>query len=198
MEQNHCKCGWGKEGTHVVCIKHQCKSERCGKRDFLPGSKAFLFVLKICVQTPGLELLVALIFLCWGCTECFTRGIQFSKMKSWCHCSSLPHCTGSEQPCSPFGALLWFSFPHLWLVRDLLGLRACTNVQPCPCFEELVSWAGSTEKDGNQYLSMGKASKRPASSLPPPRVIWGDLGCFLCACAFVRPATIFWNFLSKL
>lgn len=48
----------------MVCIKHRCKSERCGKRDFLPGSKAFVFVLKICVQAPGLELLVARIFLC--------------------------------------------------------------------------------------------------------------------------------------
>lgn len=48
----------------MVCIKHRCKSERCGKRDFLPGSKAFVFVLKICVQTPGPELLVARIFFC--------------------------------------------------------------------------------------------------------------------------------------
>lgn len=46
----------------MVCIKHPCKSERCGKRDFLPGSKAFVFALQICVQTPGLELLVAGIF----------------------------------------------------------------------------------------------------------------------------------------
>lgn len=89
----------------MVCIKHQCKSERCGKKDFLPGSKAFLFVLKICVQTLKPELLVAPIFLC------FTRGIQFSTKKSRCHCSSLPHCTGSKQPRSPLGALLCFLPP---------------------------------------------------------------------------------------
>lgn len=116
----------------MVCIKHQCKSERCGKKDFLPGSKAFLFVLKICVQTPRLELLVAPIF------SRFTRGIQFSKMKSWCHCSSLPHCTGSKQPCSPLGALLCFLLPRLQPIWDPPALKACTNVRDL--WAEQTAW----------------------------------------------------------
>lgn len=193
MEQNHCKFGWGKEGTHVVYIKHWCKSERCGKRDFLPGSKAFVFVLKIYVQTPGLELLVAHIFLCWGCTEHFTRGIQFSKMKSWCHCNSLPCCTGSEQPSSPFGALVWFLFPHMWLVQDLPGIRACTDVQADALATKALQSEQQQQKD-NQHLTVGEASKHPARYPSPFSSYMGWFGLFSMS---VWPESIFWNFLSK-
>lgn len=192
MEQDHCECGWRKEKTHVVCIKHRCKSERCGKRDFLPGSKALVFVLKICVQTPGLELLVAHILSCWGCAKCFSRGIRFFKIKSWFHHSSLPCCTGYEQPSSPFGALVPFLFPHLWLTQDLLGIRACSLLL---LLRTYVLNRQHKKPIAISTWAWGKSTSILLGTLPSPQAVWGGWGCFPCPWAFVCPVSIFWNFL---